>query len=80
MAVPEQVVHARAGEWVVVHGKYVGDRARIGLILEVLGEPGHERYHVRWDEEHESIFYPGSDTTISREPPVPGARNGREQP
>lgn len=63
---------AKAGDWVVVHGKGVGDPARTGMILEVLGEPGHEHYRVRWDEEHESIFYPGSDATISPEPPVPG--------
>jgi hypothetical protein len=30
----------------------------------VLGQPDHVRYRVRWDEEHESIFYPGSDATI----------------
>jgi hypothetical protein len=59
--------HAKAGDWVVVHGHAVGEPKRTGLILEVLGEPGHEHYRVRWDEEHESIFYPGSDATIRRE-------------
>ena len=57
---------AEAGDWVLVHGHKVGDPGREGLILEVLGEPGHERYRVRWDEEHESVFYPGSDATIRR--------------
>jgi hypothetical protein len=47
----------------------VGDQERSGLILEVLGTPGHEHYRVRWDEEHESIFYPGADATIRREAP-----------
>ena len=32
--------------------------ARHGLVLEVLGRPGHEHYRVRWDEEHESLFFP----------------------
>jgi Domain of unknown function (DUF1918) len=58
---------AKAGDWMVVHGHAVGQPERRGLILEVLGEPGHEHYRVRWDEEHESIFYPGSDATIRRE-------------
>jgi len=57
---------ARPGDWVVVHGHSVREPERLGLILEVIGTPGHERYRVRWDEEHESIFYPGSDATIRR--------------
>jgi hypothetical protein len=57
---------ARPGDWVVVHGHTVGEPELLGLILEVIGAPGHERYRVRWDEEHESIFYPGSDATIRR--------------
>jgi hypothetical protein len=55
---------ATPGDWVVVHGHAVGERERTGLILAVLGTPGHERYRVRWDEEHQSILYPGSDATI----------------
>ncbi len=58
---------ARPGDWVVVHAHALGEPAREGLILEVLGTPGHERYRVRWDEEHESIFYLGSDAAIRKE-------------
>jgi Domain of unknown function (DUF1918) len=48
----------------VVHGHAVGQLERSGEILEVLGEPGHEHYRVRWDEEHESLVYPSSDVSI----------------
>jgi hypothetical protein len=65
----QEVFRARAGNWVVVHRHSVGEHERTGLILEVLGAPGHERYRVRWDEEHESILYPGSDVTIRKEVP-----------
>ena len=65
----EQVSSARPGDWVVVHPHTVGEHERTGLILEVLGTPAHEHYRIRWDEEHESIFYPGSDATIRREVP-----------
>ena len=65
----ESAFRARPGDWVVVHGHTVGEHERAGLILEVLGTPGHEHYRVRWDEEHESIFYPGSDAMIRREAP-----------
>jgi hypothetical protein len=66
-------VHARdgsrgqAGDWVVVHAHTLGEPARRGLILEVIGPSGRERYRVRWDEEYESIYYPGPDATIERE-------------
>jgi hypothetical protein len=62
----KQVFRARPGDRVVIHRHSVGEHERTGLILEVLGTPGHERYRVRWDEEHESVFYPGSDVTIRR--------------
>ena len=64
---PDDSSRARPGDWIVVHGHAVGEPERTGLILEVLGPPDHERYRVRWDEQHESIFYPGSDATIRRE-------------
>lgn len=54
----------RAGDVVVVEGHRIGEGRRIGEILEVLGEPGHEHYRVRWDDEHESVFYPSSDAVI----------------
>ena len=57
---------ARPGDRVVVHPHAVSQPSREELILEVIGVPGHERHRVRWDEEHESIFYPGSDATIRK--------------
>jgi hypothetical protein len=54
----------KRGDLVVVSGHHVGEPERIGEILEMLGEPGHERYRVHWDDEHQSIFYPGSDATV----------------
>ena len=54
----------RAGAVIEVHEHHVGEKPRTGEIVEVLGEPAHEHYRVRWDDGHESIFYPSSDTTI----------------
>jgi hypothetical protein len=34
----------------------------------VLGQPGHEHYRVRWDDEHESIHFPTEGTSIERRP------------
>jgi hypothetical protein len=50
----------RPGDWLELRG-LPGCPSRRGEIEEVLGRPGHERYRVRWDEEHESIVYPAAD-------------------
>jgi len=41
---------------------------RRGEVLEVLGSPGHVHYRVRWDERHESLFFPadGAAHVINR--------------
>lgn len=62
----------RPGDWLRVHG-LPGLPPRQGQILEVLGRPGHEHYRVRWDERHESIFYPSEGTTFLS-PEEAGAR------
>ncbi len=54
----------RAGDEIVITGHSVGDAPRTALILDVLGEPGHERYHVRWEDGHESIFFPAEDAIV----------------
>lgn len=54
------------GDLVIVEGHRIGEARRIGEILECLGEAGHEHYRVRWDDGHESVFYPASDSTIQK--------------
>lgn len=56
---------ARPGDWLQVH-LIDGGQPRRGQILEVLGGAGHERYRVRWDEQHESIHFPAEGTSIER--------------
>lgn len=48
---------ARVGDWIEVDGTR-GASPRRGVILEVLGAGVHEHFRVRWDEQHESLFYP----------------------
>jgi hypothetical protein len=60
---------ARAGDEVVITGHSVGDAPKTAVILEVLGDPGHERFRVRWEDGHESIFLPGSDAVVRRPAP-----------
>jgi Domain of unknown function (DUF1918) len=54
----------RPGDLIVIEGHHVGESRRLGEILEVLGEPHHEHYRVRWEDGHESVFYPSNDAVV----------------
>ena len=56
---------AKVGDLVVVAPHHVGAQDQVGEILEVL--PGtRPHFRVRWDDGHESIFFPSSDATFKR--------------
>lgn len=67
MATTEEIAVV-AGDVVEVSGRRVGDPGRLGEIVEVLGAPGHVHYLVRWEDDHESVLYPGEATTIRSRP------------
>jgi hypothetical protein len=48
---------ARVGDW-IEEPDTAGGAPRTGLVLEVLGDPDHPHYRVRWDEEHEAVHFP----------------------
>ena len=52
------------GDVIEVEGKAVGSPRRLGEILEVLGDPSAPHFKVRWEDGHESIFYPSSDARV----------------
>jgi hypothetical protein len=56
----------QAGDEIVITGHAVGDASRTAVILEVLGEPEHQRFRVRWEDGHESIFFPAGDAVVHR--------------
>ncbi len=59
---------ARRGDRVLVEGRKVGVGSRAGMILEVLGGPGAERYRISWDDGHESVYTLSSDARIEPKP------------
>jgi hypothetical protein len=63
---------AGTGDWIEVHG-LPGLPPRRGQILHVLGEGRHVHYRVRWDEQHESIFFPTDGTAVIAHPRAPAA-------
>lgn len=70
----ESSATAQVGDVIEARGIH-GEPARRGEIVEVIGDPGHVRFRVRWDEEHESIVFPADGVTVEhrqggrREPP-----------
>jgi len=54
----QQTERPAVGDVIVVGGHYVGSERTMGEILEIRGEPEHERYRIRWEDGHESIFHP----------------------
>jgi rRNA processing protein Gar1 len=52
------------GDVIVVDGCHVGDVRRVGEVLAVLGDAAHPHFSVRWDDGHESIYYPSSDAVV----------------
>jgi hypothetical protein len=63
-------MEAKTGDEIVVDAPHTGDLPRQGEILEVLDTGGVTHFRVRWDDGHESLFYPSSDAHVVR----PGRR------
>ncbi len=64
MAKSSSILRASPGDRLVIHGHHQGEPARDAEILEVLGEDGGPPFLVRWEDGHESQFYPGSDAHV----------------
>jgi hypothetical protein len=56
---------ARVGDQIEARGLH-GRRTRHGAIVELLGGRGHQRYRVRWDDQHESIVYPTDGVIVTQ--------------
>ena len=61
-------MHAKVGDEVVVRGRHVADEDRQGTIIEIHGADGTPPFVIRWQDGHESLFFPSSDTRIERSP------------
>ncbi len=65
----EVVLCARPGDRIIVQPHRLGERARDGEVLKVVGEDGRPPYLVRWsDDGHVSRLYPGRDTVVEHFP------------
>ena len=64
-------MRANVGDRISVRGSHAGIANRSAVVLAVQGPDGAPPYRVRWDEdEHESVFVPGSDAVVEHLPAV----------
>ncbi|NBM15517.1 DUF1918 domain-containing protein [Streptomyces sp. GC420] len=57
-------MEATVGDWLLVHGRIVGQHDKVAEIIEVLGEGGTPPYRVRFEDGHEAIMSPGPDSVV----------------
>lgn len=57
-------MQAKEHDEIVVDAVHIGEPQRRGEILEVIDRGGVVHYRVRWDDGHESIFFPSSTTHV----------------
>jgi len=57
-------MQAKVGDGLTVKGRRQGDDDRHGEIIEVRGRDGSPPYLVRWQDDHESMFFPTSGTLV----------------
>jgi hypothetical protein len=57
-------VRAQIGDEIVVDNMELGHPPRRGEVLEIMGEDDTTHYKVRWDDGHESLFFPGNTTHV----------------
>ncbi|MDN3352962.1 DUF1918 domain-containing protein [Actinomadura sp. DC4] len=59
-------MRAHSGDALLVRGHHVGEQDRQAVIIEVHGHDGEPPYVVRWEDGHESVFFPSCDAFVSR--------------
>lgn len=65
----------RPGDQISIETRRGGVHTRSGEVLEVLGEPGHEHYLVRWNDGKASYVYPRQVVETAKAAPLaPAAR------
>ena len=57
-------MQATIGDHLVIHGRKVGDPARDGEIIQILGHDGTPPYLVRWADGAERMCWPAADAVV----------------
>jgi hypothetical protein len=57
-------LHANIGDTIEVDALRVGERPRRGEVVEVITQGEHIHYRVRWEDGHESTFFPAATAHV----------------
>ena len=57
-------MQAKQGDHIVVETGTLDAARRQGEVLEVIGQGEREHYRVRWQDGHESVYFPGPDARV----------------
>jgi Domain of unknown function (DUF1918) len=57
-------MHANRGDRIVIETTTLDAARRRGEVIEVLGQGEREHYRVRWEDGHESVYFPGPDARL----------------
>ena len=57
-------MHANNGDRIIVESAKVGSPRRSGQIVEVLHGLAGERYLVKWEDGHQTEFFPGPNAMV----------------
>jgi Domain of unknown function (DUF1918) len=61
-------MQAAVGDTLTVKAVRQGEKDRHGTIIEVHGQDGEPPYLVRWQDEHESVFFPTAGSVVEHHP------------
>ena len=57
-------MHANRGDQIVIETGTLDAPRRHGEVVEVIGQGEREHYRVRWQDGHESVYFPGPDARV----------------
>jgi hypothetical protein len=58
-------MRARVGDHIVIETAILDTPRRRGEVIEVIGQADKEHYRVRWQDGHESVYFPGPDARVT---------------
>ena len=61
-------MQAEVGDHIVIETAHLDAHRRHGEVVEVIGQDDRRHYRVRWQDGHESVYFPGPDARVTTEP------------
>jgi hypothetical protein len=57
-------MRARQADQIVIDTTTLDGLRRRGQVIEVIGQGEREHYRIRWQDGHESVYFPGPDARV----------------